>query len=97
MYILRNKYNACIGTEEGPQERKSEHRLVQGVGKKMQLKGLADRQINGHKVCFKAPEIVMENMNEALVSDGVDSESMTALAKEFEGMVFLGLGQVLVE
>ena len=38
----------------------------------------------------------MENMNEALESDGVDNDSMTALAKEFKEMAFLGPGRVLV-
>ena len=40
--------------------------------------------------------MVVENMNEALVSDGVDNDSMTTLAKEFKGMAFLGPGRVLV-
>jgi hypothetical protein len=96
VYILRNNYNYCAGTEEGPQEGKLDYSLAQGVGKKMQLKGLAEQQIRDHKFCFKAPEMVMENMNKALISDGVDDESITALAKGFKGMAFLGPGRVLV-
>ena len=63
---------------------------------KRMLKGLADRKINDHKVCFKAPEMVPGTMNEALVLDGVDDQLMTALAEEFKGMAFLGQGSVLV-
>ena len=34
MYILRNNYNSCVDTEEGPQEGKSDYRPAQGVGEK---------------------------------------------------------------
>ena len=52
----------------------------------MQLKGLAERQIKDHNVCFEAQdfndqEMVMVNMNMALVSDGVNDQSMTTFAK----------------
>ena len=85
-----------IRTKEGPQEEKSDHRLARGVGQKRLLMGLADRQINYYKVCFKVPQMVLENMNKALVSDGVDDQSTTALVDEFKGMAFLGQGQVFI-
>jgi hypothetical protein len=58
------------------------------------LKKLAGRQIKDHKVCCESVEMVMINMNKALKSDGVNNNSMTALAEEFKGMAFLGLGWV---
>jgi hypothetical protein len=60
------------------------------------LRKLTGQQIQDHKTCHESVEMVMININEALESDGVDNDSMTALAKEFEAMVFLGPGRVLV-
>jgi hypothetical protein len=62
----------------------------------MQLKGLDKQQVKDHKVCCNAPEMVLANMNKAPLSDGVNDDSMTALAEEFKGMAFLGPGPVLV-
>ena len=96
MYISRNNYNSCIGTEEGPQKGKSGYWLAQGVGKNMQLKGLAKRQIKDYNICVKALEMIMDNMNEALISDSVNDKSMMALAEEFKGIAFLRPGWVLI-
>ena len=93
---MRNNYNSCVGTEEGPQEGKSDYRLAREVGEKIMLKKLADRQIKDHKTCFNAPEMIMANMKGALLSDSVNDKTMTALAGEFEGMALLGPGRVLV-
>jgi hypothetical protein len=60
------------------------------------LRKLTDRQIQDYKTCFNNPEMVMENMNEELVSDGVNDKSMMALAKEFKGMAFLRPRWVLI-
>ena len=40
--------------------------------------------------------MVLTNFNKAFESDGVNNNSMSALAEEFDAMAFLGPGQVLV-
>ena len=63
---------------------------------KVLLRKLTDQQIKDHNTCAKFPEMVLKNFYKAFESDGVDNDSMSALAKEFDALVFLGQGRVLV-
>ena len=63
---------------------------------KLQLRKLTDRQIQDHNTCAKSPQMVLNKFFEAYKSDGVDNDSMSALAEEFDALAFLGQGQVLV-
>ena len=40
--------------------------------------------------------MVLNNFHEAYESDGVDDDSMSALAQEFDALAFLGQGRALV-
>ena len=57
---------------------------------------LTDRQIQDHSTCAKSPQMVLNNFCEAYESDGVDDDSMSALAQEFDALAFLGQGRALV-
>ena len=63
---------------------------------KLQLRKLTDRQIQDHNTCAKSPQMVLNNFFEAYESDGVDDDSMSALAQEFDALAFLGQGRALV-
>ena len=63
---------------------------------KLQLRKLTDRQIQDHNTCAKSPEMVLKKFYEAFESDGVDDDSMSALAEEFDALAFLGQGRALV-
>ena len=57
---------------------------------------LTDWQIKDYNTCVKSPQMVLNNFREAYESDGVDDDSMSALAQEFDALAFLGQGQALV-
>ena len=63
---------------------------------KVLLRKLTDRQIQDHNTCMKSPQMVLNNFREAFESDGVDDDSMSALAQEFDALAFLGQGWALV-
>ena len=63
---------------------------------KVLLRKLTDRQIQDHNTCAKSPEMVLKNFYEAYESDGVDDDSMSALAQEFNSLAFLGQERALV-
>jgi hypothetical protein len=65
------------------------------VDKVLQRK-LTDRQIKDYNTCAKSPQMVLNNFREAYESDGVDDDSMSALAQEFDALAFLGQGRALV-
>ena len=65
------------------------------MDKVMQRK-LTDRQIKDYNTCAKSPQMVLNNFHEAYESDGVDDDSMSALAQEFDALAFLGQGRKLV-
>ena len=57
---------------------------------------LTDRQIQDHNTCAKSPQMALNNFIEAYESDGVDDDSMSELAQEFDALAFLGQGRALV-
>ena len=65
------------------------------MDKVMQRK-LTDRQIKNYNTMAKSPQMVLNNFHKAFESDGVDNNSMSALAEEFDALAFLGQGRVLV-
>ena len=96
MFILMVNYNSCVGTEEGPQEGKSYYRLARGDDEETIAEGTGRSKNLNSQFCLKHSQMVQNNMNEALVSDGVDDESMTALGDEFREIDFVGQGRRLV-